>query len=746
MDSVGGDNDGPDGKSKSTAARNVTTEDKSSTGMILQELGRINRSLERMKHETDHEIKKLGTHIVSLEAELPEAEQYRLDGKEIDASNQMRLRNPYTSTSSLPFTTVEKTREEKEKELNAIFESAQEQAFIAHAVATKPNHERYDAPENVHPTNNHKFIVKGVTYKKPIRFIWSQDDRAMCWGWIPIWEEGAWKTAIELSTLTMVAVSVLVIVIQSYKKYDPERCDTDVFKVTSEYSLDEVYEKVTQNFPWGTTTTTTTMATAVCIDSASWIKNGKSARMCGWVAENPTARCGSVGDDGAIAGESCLVSCNTCGAANGTPPECEDPQLERELYTVQLMLVVWFSVEYVIRWISVRPHWKVPRPYTRKDFFKAKWAYTLSFMPLIDLLSILPFFLTMALGKSGGAIGNLLMILKVVRILRIFKLTKNNRTLTDVLACLTKITGDLVVFFVVIFTLAILISTCMFFVEKGNPEGWFATIPECFYWSVITFTSVGYGDRYPVSDAGRVVAAVASLAGTILMNFPIALIILSFDEVYNIRKQREERASNVVKKLFKWSTRHKVQDNVEHNELETVPEDERPRPAKKWFRRRKQKVVTYGQFYKRRAIQNRKARAKGMKDMKDLILNPHRRYKKVGTGVYNGRDHFLASKYSTKWVKATCTGRERREEEYFAFKLKRQQQIGTHKVSDRPQRKSSKFGTEQSFKDATLASPKAGSATTGSVDNKPTRKHSVSQKIQTEEHDFYMGPEEASSA
>jgi len=713
------------------------TEVEHANATILKELTKINNALLHFRDATNREIKSLGSHIVRLEDGMPEAEKYRIHEieKHFRRMNSQNLNQPQTAVNSLPGRQLstssiipkatpvpreahgvpENAGDSKEERLAAIFQAARQTAQTKRYIEGVLDGDGIDPVAKKNPNQRNKkqlsqFIIRGVNQKNLLRkkfgrmIIWSQDERAMCWGLVPIWGDGPLKTVMELATLTMVAVSVLVIVIQSYNRFDPERCDTTIFQESTDHDLNDLYAKVVENYPWGSTTTTTT-------------------------AENGSG-----------------------GSGAGTPT-CKAAAMEKELYTLQVILVIWFSIEYVLRWVAVRPDFKVNRPYSRSDFFKAKYKYTTSFMPIIDLLSVLPFYLTLIIGDAAeGSVGNLLMILKVVRILRIFKLTKNNRTLTDVLACLTKIVGDLIVFFVVIFTLAVLISTTMFFVEKGNPEGFFSTIPECMYWSIITFTSVGYGDRYPVTDNGRIVAGVASLVGTIMMNFPIALIILSFDEVYNIRKQREERASTVVQKVFKWSNRHK--GKYGHND---VKKEEGAAVAKGWFKRKNKvdnaasgqslkRLASSYNYSKRVAQQNVKAQSKAKAKLKDMILHPHNRHKRLGNGAYNGREHFLASKFTTKWIKATGRGRDQRQEAFHARAEKRRASLGLPKpasVAPPPPPATETLAT------TTLPSSKIASGPTENlfVPEKPQKEKSeivpLSVKISVDSDDFFDSEDES---
>lgn len=114
--------------------------------------------------------------------------------------------------------------------------------------------------------------------------------------------------------------------------------------------------------------------------------------------------------------------------------EFEDIRDHPELFMLQISLLAFFTGEYIVRWWAVRPAKAIPRPYSIKEYYMSKLSYTFSFMPMIDLLSILPFYIELILletGNENALPGSALMIFRVVRVLRIFKLTRNNQTIVD---------------------------------------------------------------------------------------------------------------------------------------------------------------------------------------------------------------------------------------------------------------------------------------------------------------------------
>lgn len=179
----------------------------------------------------------------------------------------------------------------------------------------------------------------------------------------------------------------------------------------------------------------------------------------------------------------------------------DDPDSEF-MSVSQAALAAWFTVEYATRWNAVRPHISIPRPYSFREFWEAKVSYMTSFMPMIDLLSFLPYYIEILLvwqeqgdAMPSGALG----VLRVVRVLRIFKLTRNNQTISDFFIALYRIRKDLLVFLCVLIAMIIVFASAIFYAERNGPYGdQFHSIPICMWWTVITFSSVGYGDMYVV--------------------------------------------------------------------------------------------------------------------------------------------------------------------------------------------------------------------------------------------------------
>ncbi|XP_071396551.1 voltage-gated potassium channel regulatory subunit KCNF1-like [Centroberyx affinis] len=210
----------------------------------------------------------------------------------------------------------------------------------------------------------------------------------------------------------------------------------------------------------------------------------------------------------------------------------EHPTLE----VIETMCIGWFTVEYVLRLIS-SPN---------------KVKFMLSFMNIIDFMAIMPFFVVLTLTSLGAGMMELANVqqavqaLRIMRIARIFKLARHSsglQTLTSALKSSFKELGLLLMYMGVgVF----LFSALGYTMEQNHPDTLFTSIPQSFWWAVITMTTVGYGDVYPKTTLGRCNAAVSFLCGVIAIALPIHPIINNFVIFYNKQQVLETAAKHEI--------------------------------------------------------------------------------------------------------------------------------------------------------------------------------------------------------
>ena len=175
------------------------------------------------------------------------------------------------------------------------------------------------------------------------------------------------------------------------------------------------------------------------------------------------------------------------------------------LYAAEWFFTILFSIEYILRLISVR------RP----------WRYALSFFGLIDILSILPTYASLFV--PGVQYLLTVRILRLLRIFRVLKLTEyisEARTLTT---ALRKSGRKIGVFILTVLTLVTVIGSLIYVIE-GEENG-FKDIPTSIYWAIVaTLTTVGYGDLSPKTGLGQLFASIVMILGYGIIAVPTGIV------------------------------------------------------------------------------------------------------------------------------------------------------------------------------------------------------------------------------
>lgn len=181
----------------------------------------------------------------------------------------------------------------------------------------------------------------------------------------------------------------------------------------------------------------------------------------------------------------------------------------RTFIVLEYVLTVFFTLEYIARlYCSPKPK-----------------AYALSFFGLIDLLSILPMYLGFFVKSARFMI--VLRSFRLIRVFRIFKLfaflQEGYLLLESIRASMRKIS----VFFLFVVIIVICLGTVMYIVEHQEPGTQFTDIPTSIYWSVVTLTTVGYGDITPTTELGRFISAFTMLLGYTIIAVPTGIVTAS---------------------------------------------------------------------------------------------------------------------------------------------------------------------------------------------------------------------------
>ncbi|CAG0913041.1 unnamed protein product [Notodromas monacha] len=245
--------------------------------------------------------------------------------------------------------------------------------------------------------------------------------------------------------------------------------------------------------------------------------------------------------------------------------EDEVPDVKDPFFLTETVCIVWFSFELMVRLLAC------PNKF---NFFR-------DVMNIIDLIAIVPYFITLAtvvaevereeqlkqqmvasgappetghlevkvtpLGRDGA--GNqamslaILRVIRLVRVFRIFKLSRHSKGLQILGRTLKASMRELGLLIFFLFIGVILFSSAVYFAEAGTEKSFFKSIPDAFWWAVVTMTTVGYGDMRPVGVWGKIVGSLCAIAGVLTIALPVPVIVSNFNYFYHRETDQEEMQS-----------------------------------------------------------------------------------------------------------------------------------------------------------------------------------------------------------
>ncbi len=193
----------------------------------------------------------------------------------------------------------------------------------------------------------------------------------------------------------------------------------------------------------------------------------------------------------------------------------------------ELFSIMVFTIEYLVRaWRSVEL--KNPQFYHP---VRGRLRYLLTPMALIDLIAILPFYLTLFIQID-------LRMLRVFRLFRVFKLTRYSSAMTLILAVFKEESRSFFAAFFVLFILLILASTGIYLIEHEVQPDAFGTIPDSMWWALVTLTTVGYGDVIPITTPGKLFGGCITIIGIGMVALPAGILASGFSDQLHRRRQK----------------------------------------------------------------------------------------------------------------------------------------------------------------------------------------------------------------
>ena len=206
------------------------------------------------------------------------------------------------------------------------------------------------------------------------------------------------------------------------------------------------------------------------------------------------------------------------------------PTFQKLSNIVETISVVAFTIEYGMRL------WTATYKYPTMSSTKARIRYMFTFMAMIDLLAILPFYLPFILPIDL----RVLRMVRIVRLLRIFKVNRYTNALHVIGSILKEKASQLTSSLLIVLILMIISSVLMYNVENAAQPDKFENAFSGLWWSVATFTTVGYGDIYPITVIGKILSGVIAILGIGLVAVPTGIISAGFIEHVNKKESAEE--------------------------------------------------------------------------------------------------------------------------------------------------------------------------------------------------------------
>ncbi len=188
---------------------------------------------------------------------------------------------------------------------------------------------------------------------------------------------------------------------------------------------------------------------------------------------------------------------------------------------IEIVSVILFTIEYILR------VWTASFLYPELSKSRATIKYIFSFMALIDLLAILPFYFPFFISIDL----RILRALRLVRLFRLFKMNRYTNALTTVFNVIKNKASELISSIFVVFILMLISSVFMYTIESPVQPEIFKNGFSGLWWAVATFTTVGYGDIYPITTAGRILSMIMAVLGIALVAVPTGIISSGFIEL-----------------------------------------------------------------------------------------------------------------------------------------------------------------------------------------------------------------------
>ena len=223
---------------------------------------------------------------------------------------------------------------------------------------------------------------------------------------------------------------------------------------------------------------------------------------------------------------------------------------EQVFTAIEIFSVGVFSIEYLVRlWTCVEN-----REFNR--YSRPRLQYVFSPMAIIDLMAILPFYLSFFVTFD-------LRFLRVLRLLRVFKLTRYSSAMSMLLDVFREEASAFFAGFFILMVLLILAASGAYLAEHDAQPDKFGSIPQAMWWAMATLTTVGYGDVTPITATGQLFGALVTVVGVGMAALPAGILASGLADQL---KRKREQLTNQLREALEDG----VIDESEEAELEEL--------------------------------------------------------------------------------------------------------------------------------------------------------------------------------
>ena len=201
---------------------------------------------------------------------------------------------------------------------------------------------------------------------------------------------------------------------------------------------------------------------------------------------------------------------------------------QKPLFAMTYISSFVFLLEYVARIYSA------PALYKNKNKIAARLKYSFSFYGFVDFVAILPCILTYFFWQTP-----LVHIVILPYIFIIFKLIRHSKSFQIIGKALALVKDELITAYTACFILIAFTATLIYYIERDAQPDVFRNIGDGFWWCIVTFTTTGYGDIYPITGLGKLLGGIISLIGIAMIAIPTGIISSSFMNIIQSRENKK---------------------------------------------------------------------------------------------------------------------------------------------------------------------------------------------------------------